>query len=55
MKPEVGVANFHTNLEINEQSNLIFSLNNAFDKTYERPDGYAQDGRNVLFTYKLKF
>lgn len=55
MKPEVGITNFHTNLKINEQSNLVFSLNNAFDDTYERPDGYAQDGRNVLFTYKLKF
>ena len=54
-KPSVGVANFHTNYEINENSNVIFSLNNAFDKTYERPDGYAQDGRNILLTYKLKF
>jgi len=54
-KPSVGVANFHTNYEINENSNVIFSLNNAFDKTYERPDGYAQHGRNILLTYKLKF
>jgi vitamin B12 transporter len=54
-KPAVGVANFHTNYEINENSNVIFSLNNAFDKTYERPDGYAQHGRNILLTYKLKF
>ena len=54
-KPAVGVANFHTNYEINEKSSMVFSLNNAFDTTYERPDGYAQDGRNVLFTFKWKF
>ncbi len=54
-KPSVGVANVHMNYEVNEKSNIIFSLNNAFDETYERPDGYAQDGRNMLLTYKLKF
>jgi outer membrane cobalamin receptor len=51
----VGVANFHTNYEINDKSSMVFSLNNAFDTTYERPDGYAQDGRNMLFTFKWKF
>jgi len=55
MKPSVGVANFHTNYQMNEKSNVVFSLNNAFDETYERPDGYAQHGRNMLLTYKLKF
>ena len=55
MKPSVGVANFHTNYQMNEKSNIVFSLNNAFDETYERPDGYAQHGRNMLLTYKLKF
>ena len=54
-KPKVGIANFHTNYAIDGKSNLVFSLNNAFDKTYERPDGYAQHGRNILLTYKLKF
>ena len=54
-KPKVGVANFHTNYEINEKSSMVFSLNNAFDKGYERPDGYSQHGRNILLTYKLKF
>ena len=54
-KPSVGVANFHTNYQMNEKSNVVFSLNNAFDETYERPDGYAQHGRNMLLTYKLKF
>ena len=54
-KPSVGVANFHTNYQMNEKSNVVFSLNNAFDETYERPDGYAQHGRNILLTYKLKF
>ena len=54
-KPSVGVANFHTNYQMNEKSNIVFSLNNAFDETYERPDGYAQHGRNMLLTYKLKF
>ena len=54
-KPAVGVANFHTNYLINDKSNIIFSLNNIGDKTYDRPDGYAQHGRNFLLTYKLKF
>ena len=54
-KPAVGIANFHTNYKLNEKSNMVFSLNNAFDETYERPDGYAQHGRNMLFTYKLQF
>ncbi len=54
-KPKVGIANFHTNYAIDGKSNLVFSLNNVFDKTYERPDGYAQHGRNLLLTYKLKF
>ena len=54
-KPAVGIANFHTNYQISDESNLIFSLNNVFDDTYERPDGYAQHGRNILLTYKLKF
>ena len=27
----------------------------SFNETYERPDGYAQHGRNMLLTYKLKF
>ena len=54
-KPAVGIANFHTNYKLNEKSNMVFSLNNAFDETYERPDGYAQQGRNMLLTYKLKF
>ena len=40
---------------MNDKSNVVFSLNNAFDETYERPDGYAQHGRNMLLTYKLKF
>ena len=55
MKPSVGIANFHTNYQMNDKSNLVFSLNNALDETYERPDGYAQHGRNMLLTYKLKF
>ena len=55
MKPSVGIANFHTNYQLNDKSNMVFSLNNAFDETYERPDGYAQQGRNMLFTYKLQF
>jgi len=55
MKPSVGIANFHTNYQLNDKSNMVFSLNNALDETYERPDGYAQQDRNVLFTYKLKF
>ena len=54
-KPKVGVANFHTSYEVNEKSSMVFSLNNAFDKGYERPDGYSQHGRNMLLTYKLKF
>ena len=55
MKPSVGIANFHTNYQLNDKSNMVFSLNNAFDETYDRPDGYAQHGRNILLTYKLKF
>jgi len=55
MKPSVGIANFHTNYQVNDKSNIVFSLNNALDETYERPDGYAQHGRNMLLTYKLKF
>ena len=54
-KPAVGIANFHANYEVDPKSNVVLSLNNAFDKTYERPDGYAQHGRNILLTYKLKF
>ena len=54
-KPAVGVVNLHTNKVVNEKSNVVFSLNNAFDKTYDRPDGYAQHGRNILLTYKVKF
>lgn len=54
-KPSVGVANLHTNYQINDKSNMVFSLNNALDETYERPDGYAQHDRNMLLTYKLKF
>jgi outer membrane cobalamin receptor len=55
MKPSVGVVNLHTSKVINEKSNVVLSVNNALDETYERPDGYAQHGRNILFTYKLQF
>jgi outer membrane cobalamin receptor len=51
----VGVVNFHTSKVVNDKSNVVLSVNNAFDKTYDRPDGYAQHGRNILLTYKLKF
>ena len=54
-KPAVGVVNLHTSKVVNDQSNVVLSVNNAFDKTYDRPDGYAQHGRNILLTYKLKF
>ena len=54
-QPAVGIANVHTNYEINDKSNIILSINNVGDKTYERPDGYAQQGRNMLLTYKLNF
>jgi vitamin B12 transporter len=54
-QPSVGVANLHTNYEISDKANAILSINNVGDKTYERPDGYAQHGRNVLLTYKLNF
>jgi len=54
-QPAVGVANLHTNYQVNDMSNIILSINNVGDKTYERPDGYAQQGRNMLLTYKLNF
>ena len=54
-KPAVGVVNLHTKKLVNEKSDVVLSVNNAFDKTYDRPDGYAQHGRNILLTYKLKF
>ena len=54
-KPAVGIANVHTNYEISDKANAILSINNIGDKHYERPDGYAQNGRNILLTYKLKF
>ena len=54
-KPDVGLFNFHTKYEISDENEIVFSLNNAFDETYERPDGYSQNGRNFLLTYKLKF
>ena len=54
-KPAVGVVNLHTSKVVNDKSNVVLSVNNAFDKTYDRPDGYAQHGRNILLTYKLKF
>ena len=54
-KPAVGVVNLHTSKVVNDKSNVVLSVNNAFDKTYDRPDGYAQHGRNMLLTYKLKF
>jgi vitamin B12 transporter len=54
-KPAVGIANVHTNYEISDKANAILSINNIGDKHYERPDGYAQQGRNILLTYKLKF
>ena len=54
-KPAVGVVNLHTSKVVNDKSNVVLSVNNAFDKTYDRPDGYAQHGRNILFTYKLQF
>ena len=54
-QPAVGVANLHTNYRVNDKSNIILSINNVGDKTYERPDGYAQQGRNMLLTYKLNF
>ena len=54
-KPAVGVVNFHTSKVVNDKSDMVLSVNNAFDKTYDRPDGYAQHGRNILLTYKLKF
>ena len=54
-KPAVGVVNLHTSKVVNEKSDVVLSVNNAFDKTYDRPDGYAQHGRNILLTYKLKF
>jgi len=54
-QPAVGIANVHTNYEISDKANAILSINNVGDKQYERPDGYAQQGRNILLTYKLKF
>lgn len=54
-KPAVGVVNLHTSKVVNDKSDVVLSVNNAFDKTYDRPDGYAQHGRNILLTYKLKF
>ncbi len=54
-KPDVGLFNFHTKYEISDENEIVFSLNNAFDETYERTDGYSQNGRNFLLTYKLKF
>jgi len=51
----VGIANLHTNYQVNDKSNIILSINNMGDKRYERPDGYAQQGRNMLLTYKLNF
>ena len=54
-KPAVGVVNLHTSKVVNEKSNVVLSVNNALDETYDRPDGYAQHGRNILLTYKLKF
>ncbi len=54
-KPAVGVANFHTTYEVAKDTNIVFSLNNITDKTYERPDGYNQDGRNFMLTFKKKF
>ena len=54
-QPAVGIANLHTNYQVNDKSNIILSINNMGDKRYERPDGYAQQGRNMLLTYKLNF
>jgi vitamin B12 transporter len=54
-KPAVGVVNLHTSKVVNDKSDVVLSVNNAFDKTHDRPDGYAQHGRNILLTYKLKF
>ena len=54
-KPAVDIINFHTKYEINESSDFILSVNNLTDVDYERPDGYAQDGRNFLLTFKIKY
>ena len=54
-KPAVGIANVHTNYKMSDKANAVLSINNIGDKHYERPDGYAQHGRNILLTYKLKF
>lgn len=54
-KPAVDLLNFHSKYELNESSDLILSVNNVTDVNYERPDGYAQDGRNFLVTFKLKY
>ena len=54
-KPAVGVANFHTKYEVAKDTNIVLSLNNITDKTYERPDGYNQDGRNFMLTFKKNF
>ena len=54
-KPAVDILNFHSKYELNESSDLILSVNNLTDVDYERPDGYAQDGRNFLLTFKIKY
>jgi len=54
-KPAVDIINFHSKYELNESSDLILSVNNLTDVDYERPDGYAQDGRNFLLTFKVKY
>ncbi len=54
-KPAVDIINFHSKYELNESSDLIFSVNNLTDVDYEKPDGYAQDGRNFLLTFKIKY
>ena len=54
-KPDVSLLNFHTKYTLSNNNEVVFSLNNALNETYERPDGYSQDGRNFLLTYKLNF
>ena len=53
-KPDVTTVDFGIEKYINGYT-LYGHLNNAFDKNYERPDGYNQDGRNFKIGFKKTF
>ena len=53
--PGVHLFDLHHSINFSENTSITASLMNVTDEDYERPDGYNQNGRTWLISYKKKF